>query len=107
MTNQMIIDNARFALMEKGLLKGSGRIVSVTDAAGNVRDIEEPEEIHTFEGWKARGFAVNRGEHSDIALWIWKYPKAKKDPEDGDAIIDSRPFMTKGYFFRPDQVHAL
>ena len=47
MTNEMIILNARFELMEEGILQGTGNIIEVEDENGEKKQIEEPEEIHT------------------------------------------------------------
>lgn len=73
MTNEMIILNASLKMMEEGLLKGSGVFGEFEDADGNKTTIEFPEEIHTFNGWKARGFSVKKGEKSNIKLSIWKH----------------------------------
>ena len=44
MTNEMIILNARFDLMQEGILHGTGNIIEVEDENGEKKQIEEPEE---------------------------------------------------------------
>jgi len=104
MTNNEIISNARFSLMEQGLLNGSGVFAEVVAEDGSRRTVELPEEIHTFQGWKARGFKVNRGEHSKIKLSIWKHTTRRVADEDGNEEDQDRMFMTDAYFFTPSQV---
>ena len=62
MTNAQIISLATAEFLEKGTLKLIGG---------------EPEEIHTFEGWKERGYCVRKGEKSDIKITIWKHSTKK------------------------------
>lgn len=73
MTNEQIILNASLQLMEEGLLKGSGVFGQIDNGDGTTSTIEFPEEIHTFRGWKARGFSVKKGAKSDIKITIWKH----------------------------------
>lgn len=54
MTNETIIMNESFKLMESGILSGSGRYGIMTDENGNEKKVELPEEIHTFAAWKER-----------------------------------------------------
>lgn len=62
MTNAQIISLATAEFVENGALKLIGGV---------------PEEIHTFEGWKERGFSVRKGEKSDIRITIWKHSTKK------------------------------
>lgn len=62
MTNAQIISLATAEFVENGALKLIGGI---------------PEEIHTFEGWKERGYIVRKGEKSDIRITIWKHGTKK------------------------------
>ena len=72
MTNATIILNESIRLMEEGILKGSGRFAEVETDKGT-QTIELPEDIHTFAGWKALGYAVKKGEKSSIKFPIWKH----------------------------------
>lgn len=73
MTNARIIFEESQRLMEEGILKGTGRIITVEFDDGTTATVEEPEEIHTFNGWKARGYQVKKGEKSTIKFPIWKH----------------------------------
>ena len=111
MTNAMIILNESVKLMEEGLLKGTGIFVDV-EINGEVMNIEMPEEIHTFNGWKQRGFKVKKGEHSSIKFPIWKYTEKAKKPEEltGNPLEDepvSNMFMKLSAFFTADQVEEI
>lgn len=70
MTNANIILNESVKLMKENKLKSSGKIGTV-EINGEQVQIELPEEIHTFNGWKERDYKVKKGEHSNI-------PKGRK-----------------------------
>lgn len=72
MTNAQIILNESIRLMEEGLLKGSGHFAEIETEEGTMT-IELPEDIHTFQGWKALGYQVKKGEKSSIKFPIWKH----------------------------------
>jgi hypothetical protein len=64
MTNAQIIFNNRVFLMEQGVIKGvTGQTIKWADEQGE-REILMPEEIHTFQTWKALGYQVQKGEHA-------------------------------------------
>lgn len=67
MTNAQIILNESFNLMEKGVLKGSGTYGVMIDENGKERKVEFPEDIHTFNGWKERGYSVKKTVYNRIA----------------------------------------
>lgn len=100
MTNEQIILNARFDLMEQGILQGTGRHIIVDDENGNKKQIEEPEEIHTYLGWKEYNRQVKKGEKSIATILIWKHTTSK--PKDEEAEKESM-FMTKAFFFKESQ----
>ena len=107
----MIILNERFDLMEHGKLKGTGEFV-VMEFEDGQKEVELPEEIHTFNGWKQRGYMVKKGEHSTIKFHIWKYTEKKKKEEEktGNAIEDapvSSMFLKLSAFFTPEQVEKI
>lgn len=62
-------------------------------------------ELHTFEGWKSRGFMVKKGEHAAASFSIWKHVKKRsKDSEDGEQGFC---MMKKAHFFTAEQVQPL
>ena len=88
MTNEMIIMNESIRLMNDGVLKGSGVFGEIVNADGSKMTIELPEEIHTFNGWKARGYSVKKGEKSEIKFSIWKHTAKMLDTNTGNAETD-------------------
>lgn len=117
MTNEMIIFNNSISLMEAGILKGTGEYITVEMEDGSKKTFEVPEEIHTFNGWKARGYMVKKGEKSNIKFDIWKYSvKKKKGEEEREdeekQVIEvstekGRMFWKTSYFFTASQVKKI
>lgn len=112
MTNATIIFNESMSLMEKGVLKGSGEFVEIVKEDGTKETVELPEEIHTFNGWKERGYAVKKGEKSNIKFPIWKYTQKEKPEEEktGNPIEDApttNMFMKLSAFFTFSQVEKI
>ena len=109
MTNEQIILNARYNLLEAGALQATGRTLETKTENGIITQIPEPEEIHTFTGWLAHGYRVKKGEHAISAFQIWKYKKKsnKKDDEETAEADDSFMFLTKAFFFSPEQVERI
>lgn len=116
MTNEKIILDESFRLMKEGVLKGSGIFVTMEFADGKSEEVELPEEIHTFNGWKTRGYSVKRGEKSAIKFPIWKYAAGKKraesaekseNGENGEQEDNSRMFMKNSAFFTKSQVEKI
>ena len=105
MTNEMIILNARFDLMQEGILQGTGNIITVEDENGEKKQIEEPEMIHTYQGWKSLNRQVKRGEKSIATIQIWKH--TTKKPKEKDEEEQEKMFMTKAFFFTFDQVEPI
>ena len=117
MTNTMIILANQIQLQEEGLLKFTGNTTVVYDAEGNEREIEEIQPIHTYNGWKARGYRVKKGEKAIAKFPIWKYTTKKKSVADSDA--ESEPvneeeaqkkgfcFMKMSAFFTDEQVEKI
>lgn len=111
MTNAMIIFQESVKLMEAGKIKGTGQFVEV-ESDGETKRLELPEEIHTFNGWKKRGYCVKKGEHSTIKFAIWKYTEKAKAPEEltGNPIEDApktNMFLKMSAFFTAAQVEPL
>lgn len=106
MTNEMIIMNESIRLMEEGVIKGTGEFVEVEKEDGTKDMLELPEEIHTFNGWKALGYSVKKGEKSRIKFPIWKHT-TKKVEKDGEEEERSRMFQKVSAFFTFDQVEPI
>lgn len=114
MTNEQIIFNAAVELMNAGAIKSTGRTIECVNGAGETISIDEPEAIHTFQDWKARGYCVRKGEHAIARLLIWKpcMNKAQKAAEEAAAagmILINKPKMMKvtAAFFSASQVDAI
>lgn len=117
MTNQEIIFSNRVFLMEQGVIKGiPGTSIMYEDEDGGKREIQMPEEIFTFEGWKKQGYIVQKGQHSvaRFAIWMPKKGKGKaaakpEEAADGEeAEMQARGFYKKvAFFFTADQVEKM
>lgn len=112
MTNEEIIMKNRVFLMENGVIKGTGEKFTFTDENGT-REIDIPEEIHTFDAWKKLGYVVKKGEHSVARFPIWQLVSKKKDKGDKEEDKDEKS-PTKGYyhskvafFFTKEQVEPI
>ena len=73
MKNEQIIMNTRINLMRNGQLGTTGRKIEYVDRDGFVSEIDEPAEIHTYTGWKQRGFQVPKGTKARVFIPIWNY----------------------------------
>lgn len=62
MTNQMIILTQQVELQKEGILKFTGKKMTVVDLSGELVEIDEIQPIHTYNGWKSRGYQVKKGE---------------------------------------------
>ena len=107
MTNAMIILAESVRLMEEGKIGTTGRYIVVQDAEGNEKRLMEPEAIHTFQGWKSRGYIVRKGEHAIASFTIWKYKSGKSEIEDDGKAEKSRIFMKHSHFFSAAQVEKM
>lgn len=105
MTNEMIIFNERINLMDNGIIGDTGRKMILENENGEKKEILEPEEIHTYQGWKSLNRQVKKGEKSISTILIWKHStKKKKEQQDED---EEKMFMTKAFFFRECQTEAI
>lgn len=103
--------------MADGIIGTTGQTVEVTDENGNPKTMNVPEEIHTYAGWKERGYVVRRGQHSIAKFKIWKYrQRQKKDGDKTKTDEDStdereetgkRMFLTAANFFAESQVEPI
>lgn len=111
MTNEQIIFNARVDLLENGIIGTTGRQIQVEDAEGNKQMLDEPEQIHTYAGWKTLCFQVRRGEHAVANFQIWKHTTKKLNAEadTAEATADEQEFMflTKEFFLTASQVEQI
>lgn len=105
MTNEQIIFNERCELMKSGIIGGTGRIIEFETDNGEKIQLEEPEEIHTFAAWKAKGFSVKKGEHAKASFTIWKCTTKKAEKKDDEDT--KRMFLKKAHFFTAAQVEPL
>ena len=87
MTNAQIILNESIRLMEEGILKGSGQFGEIETESGKIQ-VELPEAIHTFQGWKDLGYSVKKGEKSSIKFPIWKHTTKMLNTNTGNAELD-------------------
>ncbi len=115
MTNaQIILQNSVF-LMEQGVLKATDEMILFADEEGNVREVNRPEEIHTFQAWKKLGYQVQKGEHAVAKFPVWKFKNNKaKGADDREVGENDEPekakgrcFMKVAFFFTKDQVKEI
>lgn len=100
MTNAQIVQIESFKLMEAGILKGSGVYGQTLDG----KTVELPEEIHTYQSWKALGYQVQRGQKAIAQFPIWKYVRGKKNDED---VSEGYCRMVNASFFKKSQVQEV
>ena len=105
MTNEMIIFNNRLSLMEDGILQGTGNTITVENEEGEKIELEEPEQIHTYAGWKTLNRQVKKGEKCIATILIWKH--TTKKPKEKEEEEQEAMFMTKAFFFRECQTEAI
>lgn len=117
MTNEQIILSNRVFLMEEGVIGGTGEMFVFEDENGK-REIEMPEEIHTFQGWKKLGFSVKKGEHSIARFPIWQKAGKRKqendeqddgstEPNKNDKNFNGRYYQKMSFFFVKGQVEPI
>lgn len=107
MTNEQIIFNESQRLAEVGRIAYTGREFLMDTPDGEQITVKETEDIHTFNGWKARGMKVKKGEHAVAKFVIWKHsaPKVEDLPDGKGQYIDKgKMFMKRSAFFSASQV---
>lgn len=119
MTNSEIIFQERTKLLKAGLIKGTGRFITmvVINAEGDEEEkqFEIPEELHTYASWKKLGYKVKNGEHAIAKFPIWKYTTKKVLDDNKQVVLDeagnemetSNMFMKVSAFFSESQVERL
>lgn len=115
MNNAQIILNESLALLENGLINTTGRVITFKRNDGTEASVPEPEPIHTFNGWKAYGRQIKKGEHAVAKFPIWKYT-SKKETIDakndaGEAVSieteNANMFLKTSFFFTFAQTEPL
>ncbi len=109
MKNEDIILKKRLELMEEGLLGSTGKKVVIETDEGKA-EIMEPLPIHTYSGWMELGYRVSYGQHAIASFPIWKHRPAGryKDRKSGNMVDhEEKMFLTKAFFFSPDQVERI
>ena len=102
----MIVLLESVKLMEQGVLAPTGEKVIVEDENGNKKELDVPEEIHTYQVWKELGFQVQKGEKAVAQFPIWKYT-SKKVEKDGVEVEKGNIFMKTASFFKASQVKEI
>lgn len=106
MTNEEYIFQESQRLAKEGLIKYTGREITIELPDGITQTIKETEAIHTYEHWKQLGFQVQRGSRAVTQLSIWKHVNGRVNEETGSQE-PSRMFMKKSSFFSASQVQAI
>lgn len=112
MTNAQIIFNQSIALMEQGIISGTGETMIGVDSKGNPVSFEMPEPIHTYKTWQSLGYQVRKGEKAIAKFAIWKFiggGKSEKAESEEDATetvtTGKKPMIMKvSAFFKASQV---
>jgi len=65
------------------------------------------EVVHTYAGWKARGYQVKKGSKALFKAPIWKHTTKKTKTEDGTETEAAKMFLTDAAFFGESQVEAI
>ena len=99
MTNEQIIMNMRVKLMNSRVIGTTGKKMEWVDRDGVITEIDEPAEIHTYVGWKRRGYQVPKGTKAKVFVPIWNY----STDEEGNTTM----FQRNAPFFTPDQVEKI
>lgn len=107
MTNTMIITTEQVRLQQEGILKYTGRTIVGLNLAGEEVEVPEIQPIHTYNGWKARGYKVKKGEKAIAKFPIWKYRNKKKDETEEEAQEKGYCFMKMSAFFTDEQVEKI
>lgn len=69
--------------------------------------IDKTEDIHTYAGWKERGYQVRRGEKAVDKFSIWKYATSKKKTETGETTEEPKMFLKESAWFSTKQVDLI
>ena len=89
--------------MEAGIIGNTGRKIIMEDENGKKEEILEPEEIHTFIGWKKEGRQVMKGQKAIDSFKIWK-PVVKRKDKDED---EQEMILVKAFWFKKSQTEVI
>lgn len=90
MNNAAIINMHQNMLVKEGILKYTGKVIHCKNLYGEPFDIPIVETIHTYNGWKERGYQVKKGEKAVAKFPIWKYIDRKAYNGDNDELRGSQ-----------------
>lgn len=112
MNNAQIILNESIQLLNEGIIKSTGRFITIENADGTKETLPEPEPIHTFNGWKTYGRQIKKGSHAVAAFPIWKYTEKKTETaEASDAETEpetiTNMFLKTSFFFTYEQTEPV
>ena len=107
MTNAQIILSEQIRLMDEGIISGTGMFMVVELDDGTKMQQEIPEDIHTFQRWKALGYQVRKGEHAIAKFPIWKHTEKQIQSDDGESQVKASDFMKMSAFFKMSQVDPI
>ena len=100
MTNKMIILLEQQKLFDQGLIKKTGRTITVMNLfTQELEEVDELEPIHTYQTWKSLGFQVKKGQKAVAKFPIWKFTNGKMEEEDVRADVDVEHNENRGYCF--------
>ena len=108
MKNEMIILLQQVELQKEGILNFTGRKIKSVDLSGEIVEIDEIQPIHTYRGWKERGFQVKKGEKAIAKFPIWQYSSKKVESEDSEEQkANGHMYMKMSAFFSDKQVEKI
>lgn len=111
MKNTEIIFKQRMNLMKQGIIKPTDAFFVVETKDGEKKKQPVPEELHTFGGWRERGYSVKKGEKHIAEFVIWKAKKGKAEDKDSEKTEDgeenTRLFLKNAFWFSASQVEPL
>lgn len=107
MTNAMIILIESIKLMEEGIIGSTDNKLKV-EINGELKEFNEPEEIHTYATWQAKGYQVKSGEKAKAKFNVWKMCKPSKkaieEAEKKGETAKGKMIMKMSAFFSASQV---
>lgn len=110
MTNEQIIYKHQLELLKRGIIGTTGRVIVGQDTDGKEIEIQEPESIHTYAGWRECGYQVKKGQKAIATFNIWKCSKKKKNDKENESEEKEEKeymFLTKAFFFSRNQVEKI
>ena len=82
----------------------NAQLVAINTAELVLSGILDPGDvIHTYQGWKSRGYQVQKGEKAIAKFSIWKYVTRKKK----DGSEEQKMFLKNSAWFTQKQVSKI